>query len=113
MTNAPPYLNLASQVVPVPPLVISTFAIDPTFTHPELRADTNLLLMASNNIANGMFAAGWRTIQISDGSFNGVDAQGNLVPDPGLYPDLPRFARQLHTIGYKIEYYTADNGAMT
>ena len=63
----------------------------------EVKIDEKLIKeTAEALIANGMLAAGYNTIVIDDGwEAMERDAQGNLIPDPGAFPERPEGPRRL------------------
>lgn len=58
-------------------------------------------------ISSGLYAAGYRFINIDDGYFGGRDALGKLFPNPDKFPSgMKALAAYIHSKGLKAGIYT-------
>jgi alpha-galactosidase len=106
MTNAPPDASLIWAAAPTPFLAYHTY-----FDHfdggPSTSA-TNVLAVANRWLTNGMYAAGWRWMIISDGWEGGRDTNGDLYPNAVKFQNgMADTVTSLHQLGYKVGIYTS------
>ena len=106
LTNAMPNASLIWAAAPTPFLAYQTY-FDYFDAGPSTSA-TNVLAVANRWLTNGMYAAGWRWMIISDGWEGGRETNGDLFPNPVKFPNgMADIVLTLHQLGYRVGLYTS------
>ena len=76
-------------------------------------SEENTLATAQAMVSKGLFAAGFRYVNLDDGNMIGRYPNGTLYPDPAFFPHgMSYLASQVHSMGMLFGLYT-DRGTAT